>query len=77
MISTVRPVLSNIAHLSAKNFKLLSLYEQKSYYASAVEAADEYAAKADTAQSRDVRKSLEDRRDESLDHASRGMSGKA
>ena len=59
----------NYAHLSAKNFKLLSLYEQKSYYASAVEAADEYAAKADTAQSRDVRKSLEERRDESLDHA--------
>ena len=59
----------NYAHLSAKNFKLLSLYEQKSYYASAVEAADEYAAKADTAQSRDVRKSLEDRRDESLEHA--------
>ena len=47
----------------------MSLYEQKSYYASAVEAADEYAAKADTAQSRDVRKSLEERRDESLDHA--------
>ena len=44
----------NYAHLSAKNFKLLSLYEQKSYYASAMEAADEYAAKADTAQSRDV-----------------------
>ena len=59
----------NYAHLSAKNFKLLSLYEQKSYYASAVEAADEYAAKADTAQSREVRKSLEERRDESLDHA--------
>ena len=59
----------NYAHLSAKNFKLLSLYEQKSYYASAVEAADEYAAKADTAQSRDVRKSLEERRDESLAHA--------
>ena len=34
-----------------------------------MEAADEYAAKADTAQSRDVRKSLEERRDESLDHA--------
>ena len=59
----------NYAHLSAKNFKLLSLYEQKSYYASAMEAADEYAAKADTAQSRDVRKSLEERRDESLAHA--------
>ena len=57
------------ANLSAKNYKLLSLYEQKSYYASAMEAADEYAAKADTAQSRDVRKSLEDRRDESLAHA--------
>ena len=57
------------ANLSAKNYKLLSLYEQKSSYASAVEAADEYAAKADTAQSRDVRKSLEERRDESLDHA--------
>ena len=57
------------ANLSAKNYKLLSLYEQKSYYASAVEAADEYAAKADTAQSRDVRKSLEERRDESLAHA--------
>ena len=59
----------NYAHLSAKNFKLLSLYEQKSYYASAMEAADEYAAKADTAQSRDVRKSLEEQRDESLAHA--------
>ncbi len=57
------------ANLSAKNYKLLSLYEQKSSYASAMEAADEYAAKADTAQSRDVRKSLEERRDESLDHA--------
>ena len=57
------------ANLSAKNYKLLSLYEQKSYYASAMEAADEYAAKADTAQSRDVRKSLEERRDESLAHA--------
>lgn len=57
------------ANLSAKNYKLLSLYEQKSSYASAMEAADEYAAKADTAQSRDVRKSLEERRDESLAHA--------
>ena len=59
----------NYAHLSAKNFKLLSLYEQKSYYASAVEAADEYAAKADTAQSRDVRKRLEEQQDKSLAHA--------
>ena len=57
------------AHLSAQNFKLLSLYEQKSYYASAVEAADEYAAKADTAQSRDVRKRLEEQQDKSLAHA--------
>ena len=57
------------ANLSAKNFKLLSLYEQKSYYASAVEAADEYAAKADTAQSRDVRKRLEEQQDKSLAHA--------
>ena len=59
----------NYAHLSAKNFKLLSLYEQKSYYASAVEAADEYAAKADTAQSRDVRKRLEEQQDKSLARA--------
>ena len=57
------------AHLSAQNFKLLSLYEQKSYYASAMEAADEYAAKADTAQSRDVRKRLEEQQDKSLANA--------
>ena len=57
----------NYAHLSAKNFKLLSLYEQ--YYASAMEAADEYAAKADTAQSRDVRKRLEEQQDKSLANA--------
>lgn len=59
----------NYAHLSAKNFKLLSLYEQKSYYASAMEAADEYAAKADTAQARDVRKRLEEQQDKSLANA--------
>ena len=57
------------ANLSAKNYKLLSLYEQKSSYASAMEAADEYAAKADTAQSRDVRKRLEEQQDKSLAHA--------
>ena len=57
------------ANLSAKNYKLLSLYEQKSSYARAMEAADEYAAKADTAQSRDVRKRLEEQQDKSLARA--------
>ena len=57
------------ANLSAKNYKLLSLYEQKSSYASAMEAADEYAAKADTAQARDVRKRLEEQQDKSLANA--------
>lgn len=39
-------------HLSAINYKLFSLLEKKSSYASSMKYSDDYAAKADTARSR-------------------------
>ena len=54
------------AHLNPVNFKLYSLYEQKFQYANSVKNSDEYAARADTAQSKDLRKRLEELSEQSL-----------
>lgn len=56
-------------HLSAINYKLFSLLEKKSSYASSMKYSDDYAAKADTARSKDTRKRLTELSEESADNA--------
>ena len=52
-------------HQSPISYKLYNLYMQKHYYASSMEYAEDYAARADTASTADIRKRLEKSAEES------------
>ena len=56
-------------HQSPISYKLYNLYMQKHYYASSMEYAEDYAARADTASTADIRKRLEKSAEESRANA--------
>lgn len=55
----ISSAMSRDGHLSPISYKLYNLYMQKHYYASSMEYAENYAARADTASTADTRKNLE------------------